>query len=42
MSQPATPAEETPFHLSGNFAPIFEEFTDLELAVTGHVPKELR
>ncbi len=40
MSQPGT-AEKKPFHLKGNFAPIFEEFTDTSLEVTGSIPPEL-
>ena len=28
MIQPETPAEELPFHLSCNFAPIAEELTE--------------
>ncbi len=40
MSEP-TPSEETPFHLTGNFAPIFEEFTEFDLEVTGAIPPEL-
>ena len=40
MSQPGT-SESTPFHLRGNFAPIFEEFTETHLEVTGSIPPEL-
>jgi carotenoid cleavage dioxygenase-like enzyme len=40
MSEP-TVSEETPFHLRGNFAPIFEEFTELDLEVMGAIPPEL-
>ena len=32
MSQ-ATPTEELPFHLSGNFAPVFDELTEFDLEV---------
>jgi len=42
MAQSAPQAEETPFHLGGNFAPIAEEFTELKLEVTGAIPPELR
>lgn len=42
MSESASPIEQTPFHLSGNFAPIAEEFTELNLEVTGAIPPELR
>jgi carotenoid cleavage dioxygenase-like enzyme len=41
MSQP-TPAEELPFHLSGNFAPVFDEVTEFDLEVEGAIPPELR
>jgi carotenoid cleavage dioxygenase len=34
--------EAKPFHLTGNFAPVFEERTDLDLEVTGAIPPELR
>ncbi len=34
-------AEEQPFWLSGNFAPIFEEVTETQLSVTGSIPPEL-
>ena len=37
MSQSAASAEQTPFHLTGNFAPISEEFTHLKLDVTGEL-----
>jgi carotenoid cleavage dioxygenase len=37
----ASPPEEAPFHLSGNFAPVFEERTDFDLPVTGAIPPEL-
>jgi carotenoid cleavage dioxygenase len=40
MSQP-TPQAELPFHLTGNFAPIFEERTEFDLEVTGAIPPEL-
>ncbi|MBW2282377.1 MAG: carotenoid oxygenase family protein [Deltaproteobacteria bacterium] len=41
MSQSATPAEKTPFHLKGNFAPVFDERTELDLQVTGAIPPQL-
>ncbi len=41
MSQ-ATPIEELPFHLSGNFAPVFDELTEFDLEVEGAIPPELR
>jgi len=41
LSQSANLTAQTPFHLSGNFAPIFEEYTDLNLEVTGSIPPEL-
>ena len=44
MSQPnerPSAIEELPFHLRGNFAPIFEEWTELDLEVTGSIPPEL-
>jgi carotenoid cleavage dioxygenase len=31
----------TPFHLQGNFAPVFDEVTLKDLPVTGAIPKEL-
>ena len=34
-------ADESPFWLSGNFAPTFEEVTETELTVTGSIPPEL-
>lgn len=40
MSQPSA-AEPKPFHLSGNFAPVFEERTDVDLEVSGAIPPEL-
>jgi len=33
--------EQTPFWLSGNFAPTFEEVTETKLKVTGSIPPEL-
>jgi len=39
MSQAAP--DQTPFHLQGNFAPVFEERTDEALEVTGTIPSEL-
>ncbi len=41
MSQPTTSNEKTPFHLRGNFAPVFEERTERDLPVTGAIPPEL-
>lgn len=32
---------EKPFWLTGNFAPIYEEFTETQLKVTGSIPPEL-
>ena len=40
MSEPTT-NEELPFHLSGNFAPVFDERTEFDLEVTGSIPPEL-
>jgi carotenoid cleavage dioxygenase-like enzyme len=37
----APSAFSTPFHLQGNFAPIFDEVTLTDLPVTGAIPKEL-
>ncbi len=34
-------AEETPFWLKDNFAPVFEEVTETELKVTGTIPEAL-
>ena len=34
-------SEATPFHLDGNFAPVFEERTETGLEVTGSIPPEL-
>ena len=39
MAQSAT--DEKPFHLKGNFAPVFEERTEVDLEVTGSLPPEL-
>ncbi len=39
MSEAA--AEQTPFWLSGNFAPTFDEVTETKLEVTGSIPPEL-
>ncbi|MFP6624666.1 MAG: carotenoid oxygenase family protein [Myxococcota bacterium] len=36
-----TTTEELPFHLTGNFAPVFEERTEFDLDVTGAIPPEL-
>ena len=33
--------ERLPFHLKDNFAPVFEESTEIDLEVTGHIPPEL-
>ena len=33
--------QETPFWLDGNFAPVFEEFTQTEFEVTGNIPADL-
>ena len=40
---PANEAEDStlPFHLKGNFAPVMEELTVTDLAVTGAIPTEL-
>jgi carotenoid cleavage dioxygenase len=40
MSQ-ATTTEDLPFHLKGNFAPVFEERTEFDLEVVGAIPPEL-
>ncbi|MFQ5698494.1 MAG: carotenoid oxygenase family protein [Myxococcota bacterium] len=40
MSSPSV-TETGPFHLTGNFAPVFEERTDVDLGVTGAIPPEL-
>ena len=34
-------AEELPFHLRGNFAPVFEEVTAEDLPCEGEIPREL-
>jgi len=34
-------AEELPFHLQGNFAPVADERTDTTLEVEGAIPPEL-
>ena len=36
-----TAETETPFHLRGNYAPVMEEVTAFDLAVTGSIPAEL-
>jgi carotenoid cleavage dioxygenase-like enzyme len=41
MSSAESPSEDLPFHLKGNFAPVFEERTELDLEVTGAIPPEL-
>jgi carotenoid cleavage dioxygenase-like enzyme len=33
--------DDEPFHLKGNFAPIFEEHDEVDLEVTGSIPPEL-
>jgi carotenoid cleavage dioxygenase-like enzyme len=33
--------EETPWHLRGNYAPVMDELTEVDLPVTGAVPPEL-
>ncbi len=40
MRPPSAPSQENPF-LSGNFAPVHEETTAFDLAVTGHIPESL-
>ncbi len=40
MTQERTP--DVPFHLRGNFAPVFDERTETKLATTGAIPPELR
>ena len=35
-------AKELPFHLRGNYAPVTDERTELNLEVTGSIPPELR
>ena len=40
MSEPTT-NQELPFHLTGNFAPVFDERTEFDLEVTGSIPPEL-
>ena len=42
MSQAGSEVESKPFHLRGNFAPVFEERTEVDLPVTGSIPPELR
>ncbi|MFZ9396427.1 MAG: carotenoid oxygenase family protein [Erythrobacter sp.] len=41
MNSPAEFAQQLPFWLSGNFAPVFEERSDSDLRVTGEIPREL-
>ena len=41
MSLQATPGSK-PFHLVGNFAPVYDELTEFDLEVTGAIPPELR
>ncbi len=38
----ASQTEDTPWFLSGNYAPVMDERTDLDLRVTGQIPRELR
>lgn len=40
--QASPPAEDLPFHMRGNYAPVQEEVTAFELPVTGALPPELR
>jgi len=37
----AIPSEKLPFHLRGNFAPVFDELTEFDLEVEGAIPSEL-
>jgi carotenoid cleavage dioxygenase len=37
----STRATDTPFHLAGNFRPVTDERTAIDLPVTGHIPTEL-
>ena len=37
----AAPQEELPFHLRGNYAPVFEELTACDLPVRGAIPRQL-
>ncbi len=41
MSTSETLEATKPFWLAGNFAPVFDEITDLDLQVTGKIPPEL-
>ena len=41
MTLQSTP-QSVPFHLEGNFAPVFDELTEFDLEVTGAIPPELR
>ncbi|MGE4607139.1 MAG: carotenoid oxygenase family protein [Myxococcota bacterium] len=41
MSQATPSTEDLPFHLKGNFAPVFEELTEFDLEVSGAIPPEL-
>ena len=36
-----TRATDRPFHLAGNFRPVTDELTAIDLPVTGHIPTEL-
>ncbi|HMK10318.1 MAG TPA: carotenoid oxygenase family protein [Acidimicrobiales bacterium] len=40
--QEAAEQEATPFWLSGNYAPVFDEITAFDLPVTGEIPADLR
>lgn len=37
----STRATDTPFHLAGNFRPVTDERTAIDLPVTGHIPPQL-
>ena len=36
-----TPEQHLPFHLRGNFAPVFDELAEFDLEVEGAIPPEL-
>ena len=40
-NDPRTDSDDTPFFLNGNFAPVFDELTDVNLKVTGSIPPSL-
>ena len=40
-NDPRTDSDDTPFFLNGNFAPVFDELTDVNLNVTGSIPPSL-